>query len=401
MNEIPYAYEAIDRAGARCRGVTRASTTVDAYRRISASGFTPLSISAVRQRRTWRWDKKPSMRDVAQFTYQFSVLIGAGVPIGEGLRSIAEQEASGKFHRIVLAIAGKIESGEPIADSMAEHERVFGNLYIETVRAAEQSGNLVEVLEYLSEMLERLAATRQQVRSALMYPACVIVALVCAVFVLLGFVVPRFAVLFAQRNVEMPAPTQVLMALGQSVQQFWWLYLAAMVGSALALRAAWRTPDMRWYLERVLHRIPILRGVLVAMAVARFTRVLGLCLKAGLGLIDAIQMAGNASGRPMLQRDAERMVNQVRTGGRLATVMVMCEYLSPFARRMLISGEESAQLTRMCGIVARHCEREAEVTTKNLSTLIEPVLIVLIAAVVLFVALAIFLPMWDMVKLMS
>jgi type II secretory pathway component PulF len=135
--------------------------------------------------------------------------------------------------------------------------------------------------------------------------------------------------------------------------------------------------------------------------VARFARVFGLCLNSGLSLIDALQMAGRSSGRPMLMADVEKMVAQVRTGGRLSNVLLVCHYIPGFARRMLTSGEESAELTRMCNVIARHYERDTQGLTKNLSTVIEPVLIVLIAGVVLVVALAIFLPMWNLVKLLS
>jgi type II secretory pathway component PulF len=133
----------------------------------------------------------------------------------------------------------------------------------------------------------------------------------------------------------------------------------------------------------------------------RFARILGLCLNAGLSLIDALELAGQSAGRSMLRRDATRMVEQVRAGGQIKHVLATCDYIPPFTRRMLASGEEAGELTRMCDVVARHYERDASTLAKNVSTVIEPVLIVLIAAVVLTVALAIFLPMWDMVTLLG
>jgi MSHA biogenesis protein MshG len=239
------------------------------------------------------------------------------------------------------------------------------------------------------------------VRSALMYPICVVTVLCLATFFLVGWIVPRFARMYAQKNLELPFFTRALMEVGLSIQNYWFVYLAAMVGTVLGVRRAWSRPKGRWVIEKALHRVPAIRQILMGMSVARFARVFGLCLSSGLGLIDALTMAGRSSGRPMLMRDVERMVDQVRAGGRISVVLVACEYLPPFAKRMLTSGEESAELTRMCTVIARHYERDTASLTKNIATVIEPFLIVLIAGVVLVVALAIFLPMWNMVKLLS
>lgn len=398
MSSLSFTYVAMDKRGGRCRGVARAATEVEAFRQISAAGLTPLKI---RQTRVRRQRRGVGLKEVAHFTYQLSVLIGARVPIGEGLRSIAEQEAGGKFKDVITKIAARIDAGGRIADAMAEHTDVFGDLYVQTVRAAEESGNMIKVLEYLSDMLERNLEMRQQVRNALMYPICVISTLLLAVTFLIGFVIPKFAKMFAERNVELPIFTKLLMWFGQSMQGFWWLYIALLAGAFFGVRYAWRTERGRWNIEAALHRVPVLKNILMGMAVARFSRVFGLCLSSGLGLIDGLRMAGKASARPMLLRDTERIVDQVKAGGRISAVLVACEYIPPFAKRMLISGEESAEMTKMCNVIARHYERDTTGLTKNIATIIEPVLIVLIAGVVLMVALAIFLPMWNMVKLMT
>jgi type II secretory pathway component PulF len=371
---------------------------VDAFRQISAAGLTPVKIKPARSRKRGRG---VGLKEIAHFTYQLGVLISARVPIGEGLRSIAEQEGPGKFREVITAIGAKIEAGGRINEAMAEHRAVFGDLYVETIKAAEESGNMIRVLEYLSDMLERTIETRQQLRNALMYPICVISTLTLAVTFLIGFVIPKFAKMFSQKNVELPIFTRILMWVGESMQGYWWAYLALAVGTGFALRVAWKNPRGRWHLEKALHKVPVLRSILIGVAVARFSRVFGLCLQSGLGLIDAVMMAGKASARPMLMRDAERIADQVRTGGRITSVLVACEYLPAFAKRMMISGEESAELTRMCTVIARHYERDTSGLTKNIATIIEPVMIVLIAGVVLVVALAVFLPMWNMVQLMK
>jgi type II secretory pathway component PulF len=250
-------------------------------------------------------------------------------------------------------------------------------------------------------MLERDLDTRRQVRSALLYPACVVAVLAAASIFLVGFVVPGFVAMFEQRGQEVPAFTAALGAIGRSVQHAWWAYTAGLAGLIAAAGAARHKPAFAGAVEAALHRIPFLRDILAGLAVARFTRILGLCLDAGIGLIGALEMAAGASGRPALRRDIDRLVAEVRRGGRLAAGLSRCPYIPAFTRRMLAAGEESSELPRMCAVAARHHERETTALTANICTVIEPVLVVMIALVVLAVALAIFQPMWDMVKIVG
>lgn len=394
-----YEYVAIDRKGQRRKGTARATSEVDAFRQVTAAGLTPLKLKAVRARSGGRG--RVTQKAIANFTYQLGVMIGARVPLSQAIRGVAEQEPPGKLREVLLAVAAKIEAGSRIADALGEHEAVFGSLYVETIRAAEQSGNLVKVLEYLSELLERDVEMRSTVKSALMYPACTLCVLAVAVAFLVGFVVPRFSKMYASKQMQLPFLTQVLIGLGDSVQSYWWAYLLGSALLALGLRAAWKSAAGRERIENVLHRIPVISSLLIGVSMARFSRVFGLCLNSGLSLIDALRMGGNASGRPALVRDVNVIIDQVRSGGRLSAVLLACDYVPLFARRMLISGEETAELGKMCDVIAKHYERDTSLIAKNMSTLIEPVLIVLIAGVVLAVALGIFLPMWDMLKLMN
>jgi type II secretory pathway component PulF len=399
MIATSYEYLAMDRRGERVRGIAKGQTEADVVRQVTASGLTPVRVRKVRVKRVG--SRRVRTKDIAQFTYQLGVLINARIPIGEGLRSIAEQEGPGKFRDMLLQMAIKIESGDRIASAMAEHEKVLGKVMIETISAAEQSGNLIKVLEYLSEMTERQMEMRQQVRGALMYPACVVGVLVIAVIFLVGFVVPKFARMFMSRGIELPIFTRILMWVGESFQGFWWLYLLAAGGTFFGVRRAWKRPSSRRKIERGFDRVPVLNRMFKGMAVARFARVFGLSLGAGITLLDALRMSSRAAGSMGLGADIDRTIDQVRAGGKMSGALAMSQYLPPFAKRMLTSGEESAELPRMCGVIARHYERETGALTKNFATVIEPVMIVLIASVVLMIALAIFLPMWNMVQVME
>lgn len=412
MSTMTFEYRAVDRAGSRKRGVVQAATQAEAFRKVSAMRLTPVRLAQAASGAASESDRPSPMsallrprrvghKDLAHFTYQLGVLMSSRIPLGMGLTSIAEQEKDGPLSRVITDVARRIESGENVAAALEAHQEVFGEVYIQSIRAAERSGNLAKVMEYLSDMLERMQEMRGQARAALAYPVCVLAVLTLAMVFLVGFVVPKFAKMFASRNIDLPVFTQVLMSIGQAVQHYWYVYLVGAVVAVLATRKWMGTDSGRRVFEAAAHRIPTVGQILRGMALARFSRVLGLSLTSGLGLVEAIELAGKASGRARLKADAAEMARHVKTGGSLADSLRGCAYLTPFTRRMLAAGEQSGEVPRMCGVVARHYERESSLLSKSLSTVIEPLLIVGIAGVVLVVALAIFMPMWDMVRLVG
>jgi type II secretory pathway component PulF len=398
MSALSFDYRAMDRAGREARGTVTAGDRDQAFRLVVESGLTPLSIKAARpDRRSSRG--RVRLREISQFTYQLQVLLEARIPIGDGIAGLAQQESNERFRRVLLDIATQVEAGHTIASAMERHRKVFGDVYVETVAAAEQSGTIIKTLDHLCEALERMESARRQVVGALLYPACIMVTLFLASSFLITYTIPKFATMFASRGIQLPLLTRALAGLGNSVQAYWWAYLAVIFGTIVTARVlVSRRPLV---IEQLLHRIPAVGAVMTGLAMARFSRVLSVSLSAGLGLLDALEMSKRAAAREMLSRDVNHLGNQVRVGRRLADGLAEAGYIPSFARRMLTAGEQSGELVRMCSVVARHYERETEHRVKALTTVLEPVLVVTIAGVVLVVALAIFLPMWNMVQLMS
>lgn len=402
MSQLNFQYWALDRAGAESRGTLRAMDERDAYRRLAATGLTPTRLrvrreggrSKVRGRRV-----KPG--DIANFTYQFSVLLEARLPVVDCLRSIAEQEQNERLRAISLAMASSVQAGSTITQAMAPYERVFGTVYLETMRAAEQSGSTITVLAHLAEDVEEGLELRRALKGAVIYPVIVVVALVSAVMFLVTFVIPRFGEMFEKRGVDLPLLTRGMIAFGESVTGYWWVYLGVIGGGIAILRSMWSSAKGRRSIDRFLHRIPHVRGVLCGLGVSRFAGVFGISLSAGLGLIDGLEMGGRASGRPLLEKDAKTLVDRVRQGGRLGESLRSCDYLPPFAKQLIRAGEESGDLPRMCKIIAKYYTRETMHLAKSTATVLEPVLIAGLTIVVLIVALAVFLPMWDMVTIME
>jgi len=393
MTQATFQYKALDQRGAATKGLVTARDQRDAYRQIVCSGLKPIRIRVAARRRR---NRRITLREISQFTNQVAVLLEAGIPIVEGLRSIGEQETNERLREIVLQVARDVEGGRNITQSLDPHRAVFGDVYIETVHAAEASGNLVEVMNRLAALLESEQELRKTARAALMYPACVVVALALALTFLLIVIVPKFAGMFSARGLELPLPTQILVWFSAAVQTVWPGLLAGGVIGVFVLRRAWSRRGSRRRIDAVLHRIPFLRDLLTGLAIGRFAQVFGIALRSGLGLIDALDLAGKASGRPLLEAEVGLMRDRVSAGRRLRDVIATCAYFPPFTQRMLSAGEEAADLTKMCQIIARHYEREVSYLSRNIATALEPILITGLAAIVLVVALAIFLPMWNM-----
>lgn len=405
MSVATFQYRALLKDGTESRGVTTGASKADAFRQLVSKGLTPVAVWPAGQSRVGGGRGASGgmihKKELAHFTYQFGVLMAANITVGEALRGIAEQEKPGALRRLIEDLGARVQSGETIAGAMESHRDALGDVYVEAIRAAEKAGTLPAVLEHLSEMLERTLETQRQVRGALMYPVCVCVVLVGATAFLLAFVIPKFGAVFAKRGASLPLMTEVLLRVGQSMQAYWWVYLSLIVVAAVAVRGVMKRPDGRLAIDRLAHRVPYLRRILVAVAVSRFARILGIGVASGLSLIECLELAGKASGRPSLERDAIRMADQVRGGATLTSASASAAYLTPFARRMLAAGERSGDIPKMCAVVSRQYEREASELAKNISTVIEPLLVVAIAGVVLVMALAIFLPMWDSMKLVG
>lgn len=400
MSGLTFQYNALDAQGRPRSGAVAAPNKAAAFRSVSSMGLTPVNLREASQRDSVS-SRSIKANDLAQFTYELGVLLQTAVPIGEGLRAIAEQERNPSLRALITHIASRIEAGASIAESLREHERVFGTVYVETIAAAEQSGNLIKALGHLSEMLEWNNATAKQFKQALMYPLIVVIVLILGTGFLLAGVVPRFVEMFEQRGLELPLLTRVLRGIGVGIREYWWLLAIGIPASVFGIRRAWSVPSARVVIDGVLHRVPLLGQILVCLAVSRFSRVLGISISSGIGLIEGLRQSGRACGRPLLRAEAEMLAERTTRGTRLSESLKDTTYLPVFAKRMLSAGEESAEIPRMCDVITRHYEREATYLSKNIGTLVEPVLIALLTVIVLLVALGIFLPMWDAPKLMK
>lgn len=379
----------------------------DALNQLQASGLFPVTISASNKRaadeegsRHARRPRKKKIKnkDLLNFTIQLRSLLCAGVPILSGVSSIADQIESESFREVLLEMYADIEGGESISAAMEKHPKVFSTVYVNTVAAGEQSGTLEHLLDNLGSFLESDEEVRSNVKSALLYPSIVICTLGLAVTVLMIFVVPRFATLYAGFNSELPLPTRILIGTSTTMADNLPLVIVTFGALIYGLRTFIRTPRGKSLLDHLLLRVPVLNKVIETSTTLRVTRMLGLFSRAGLPMLDALDTIVRTISNTRYKAELSAVADFVAGGDTLSGSMHKVGCFTPSLRQMIATGEMSGSLEACCGMLAGQYEKELHYLTKNLSMLIEPILTLGLAVIVLFVALATFLPMWDMAK---
>lgn len=393
-----FRYVAVDPRGRLVRGKTAAVDEQDAYRRIAAGGMTPVRVRQ-QLRRTLRVGRPISRVDLAAMTRELSVLVQARIPLSSGLAIMAQNERNESLSQLLRELSGSIEAGSRISDAIEQRREVFGDVYVATMRAAESSGMLAEITGHLADMLDAEVGMQQRLRRAATYPLIVLTVVAAALFVIVGFVVPRFAATYASSGVDLPLATRVVQAVGASLRAWWWVYLGAGGVALTGVLQAWNTGQGRLRIEEVLVRVPYVGRLLTAVATSRFCRVLSISSSAGLDLIESVEMSAGASGSLRVQTEMRRLGGKLRGGSSLSEAMLACTTLPPFARRLLGSCKDSSDVTRTSDVISSHFDREGRHLAESVSSVIEPVMTVVLAFIVLVVALSVFLPMWQLMGL--
>lgn len=399
MASSTYKFQAVDEQGARRSGRIDAYTEQSAFQKLIEQGLTPLTIRESRGQLSILQNRRVTQLEIATLTREMSVLFEASIPIGRGLMSIAEHERNPVLKDMVFDIATMIESGEKITAAFSKYSHIFGDVYIQTLRSAEKTGQIGPVASHLADMLERNIETTQQIKRALTYPMIVIGFVAMALSVIVIFVVPKFAKIFEANGVELPATTRIVRALGISLTQYWWVYLIIVALTVFGLVKAWKSRVGRLRIERVLHKVPYIGDIFTSVTTARFSRVMSIGLESGIEVIEAIEIAGGSTGRPVFQEECVRMCDRMRSGEPLSDVINRAHGLPSFARRLFGSGKDSKELARAGSIIARHYDRQSDHLAKNINTVIEPMITIAMAGIVLLVALSVFLPMWQMISI--
>ena len=400
MSVKKFNYKAIDEEGNTIQSSINAHNENAAYEMLTEQNLTVLDMNEVVARFSGLVSNdRITQLDIALLTREMNALLEANIPLSRGLLSIGEHEKNKKLRDMVIDIASMIEAGEKITHAFAKYQDIFGEVFVETLKSAEKSGKMASVTAHLADMLERNVELRQMVRRAMSYPVIVISFVGLALGVIVVFVVPRFATIFESNGVDLPLTTYVVNEIGTSVLQHWWLYLIVILTLITSVIKCWKSRAGRYRMEMILHKVPFIGKVLTAVTTARFSSVLSIGLESGIEVIESMEIAGMSTGRPVFQRECAEMCIEMRNGGSIEDIINESKVLPNFARRLLGSGKDSEELAKAGRIIARHYDRMSDHLTKNINTVIEPMITIAMAGIVLLIALSVFLPMWQMISI--
>lgn len=394
-----FEYQALDTSGRTVKGVVEGDAERQVRTLLRDQGLMPLQVDAVAATGAARFGLAPrrmSGTDLALLTRQFATLAHAGLTIEECLNALIEQTESAGTRRILAAVRARVIEGQSLAKGLAAFPQAFPDIYCALIDAGEQSGHLGEVLERLAEYTENRMVLRQKVALAFIYPALVTIVAVLVVGLLLIYVVPQVTRVFANTGQALPLVTRALIGISDVVRAGSYFWIAGLVAVVVGARQAMRRPDLRRRWHAMLLRLPMVGRLVRGIDAARFANTLGILTSSGIPLLNALQYAVRVVTNLPMRDAVEAALRQVREGAGLARALGQTKLFPPMVVHLIASGEASGQLDTMLRRAADTQTRELESWVKALTALLEPVMILVMGVIVLFIVVAILLPIFEM-----
>ncbi|HPB38990.1 MAG TPA: type II secretion system F family protein [Syntrophorhabdus sp.] len=396
-----FTYKARDEKGSLVTGIIEGDNRRAAYAQIDALGLFPVTVSETREEifsiESFLTALKPvRYDDIIFFTRQLQTVIRAGIPILSGLRALEEQTSNVKLRGAIKEMVQDIDKGASLSDAMMKQKKLFPDLYTSMVKAGEIGGSLEEVLERLATLLEFQLKTKEMLKSAIRYPIFVVTTLLIAFLVLINFVVPRFAVLFRGAKMDLPLPTRMLL-LTNDIFQNYAIYLGIsifiLIGGFLLYK---RTDAGTLEIDRLKLRAPLIGPIILKICMSRFANMFENLIKVGIPVVRTLEVVSRTVGNEYIAQKIIEISGKIERGLGISRPLREAEIFPPLIIHLISTGEQTGSLEDMLKEVSTHYDREITYSINRLSTWIEPLLTAGLSLMVLFLALAIFLPWWNM-----
>jgi len=397
---LSYAFRAKTDGGLLVRGEMLAERREAVIGALKQKGYFPISI--------WRENRLAALlrsnaglgtrvrtREKAIFTRQLATLLRAGVQLSIALKTLSKQTESKYLASVIRQLDDDIEQSSSLSEAMAKHPRVFSSVYSAIVAAAEESGTLAETLSVLSDQLKTQASVSTRIKGALVYPIFLLAVSAAVVGVLTVFVIPKFIELFVNANQALPLPTQILVASTDFVGRSWWVLMAAVLGLGLLIAGASQEEHVRLSMDRLLLQLPVVGKLNRGLQLARFTRTFGSLLNGGVRIVAAVNTTKGTTSNRAFRRAISDIEQAILKGATLAQGMRQQQYFSEITINMVAVGEDSGTLPEMLLEVADMYDQECEAAISSMTSLLGPVMIVLLGGVIGFVVMAILLPVFE------
>ncbi len=402
-----FRYKALSPAGDVLEGQMEAASVEDVAVRLQEAGNIPVEARAAdasdRGSLLEALTRRPDMNgtQVLQFTQQLATLLGAGQPLDRALQILLDLPESQKARKVIERIREQVRGGTPLSQALEQQHGVFSRLYVNMVRAGEVGGSMHDTLRRLGDYLERSKALRESVINALIYPSILVLMVFGALLLLLGYVVPQFLPLFEDMDVELPLLTRIVMVMGNTVRDWWWLLIVLAVGAVALVRRQLQEPDKRLRFDARLLGMGLLGSLVARLETARLSRTLGTLAHNGVPLLTALSIARNVMGNTALAAAVDAASKEVKTGGSLATALSRSKLFPRLALQMIQVGEESGELDTMLTKVADTFDVEVKNTVDRLLSALVPAVTVFMAIVVAVIMMAILIPIFSLTEVVG
>lgn len=408
MPNATYTYRVRDKTGSIISGEIEGTSTSVVANALRERGLTPLQVeekqTSVLQTeiRIPGLSKRIKAKEIVIFSRQFATMVNSGLSLIRTLTVLEEQVESDAFREVLSKVRTDVERGTSLSAAMDRHPNVFSDLYVSMIRAGEIGGVLDETLLRLADILEAQLNLRSKIRSAMAYPAVIAFLIVSVTTAMILFVVPVFTNLYAELgNAQLPLPTRILIGLSNVLKSFWWLVLFLAAAGIWGFRRWVTTDDGALAWDTVKLRVPVFGGLAHKTALSRFSRTMAVLSRTGVPILQAIDIVADTSGNRLVAKALDDVKISVRSGESLATPLARHDVFPPMVVQMMTVGEETGELDSMLAKVADFYEREVEDTVAALTSLIEPLLIVVMGVTVGAILISLYLPIFNIAGLVS
>ncbi len=393
-----YKYKAIDESGKSVQGVIDADSPKGATEKLKRLGLFLSSLNEAKESKSRSFNPFRGIKisELAVTTRQFSTLISAGLPLEASLSALSEQTEDVKLGQVLAEVRERVSEGSSLANALAEHKNVFSDLYINIVRAGEASGTLDIVLLRLADFLETQAALTSRVRGALIYPMFMFLIGGGVLFFTMTYVIPRIAKIFEESQSSLPLMTLILIKISDFLNNNLILMMILTAAIIFGAYRFYKTEKGEMFFDRLTLKLPIFGKLTSMVVISRFTRTLGTLLSSGIPLLDALKIGEAVMGNKVYGKTLEEVRDNVREGASLAQPLRDSGVFPPLVTRMIAVGEQTGEMEAMLTKVADIYDQQVETTVSTLTSLLEPVMIVIIGAIMGFIVFAVLLPIFNL-----
>lgn len=396
-----FKYKAINQEGKVIESVLVAPDEKDVNRQLVEMQMIPIAITQLKSRKTTgKLGLQIKETIVIMFTRQLYTLLKAGVPIVSSLNAVKEQTSDSNFKAITEAIVRDIEQGSKLSDALSQYPKVFPVIYSNSIKIGEVSGTLEETLQYLYKYMEDDAKIRSEVKKALRYPMFVLIGIIGAFVVFTTTVIPNFIPLFKSSGAELPLPTQILISIHDIIAGYWYIIIAVTVLVIVGFILYIRTPAGRFQFDLYSLRAPILGNFMQKVFISRFAKLFYTMNRTGITITRAFAIMQETMGNEVYHKELKLIADKIMKGEGIANSIRQSPYFTSLLVEMVAIGEKSGALDDMLFSISQYYDQEVSDSVKNLTSLIEPAVTILLGGMILILALAMFLPMWEMMKLL-